>query len=396
MKSYLYPLERKLIIVTVISDLVTDHRVHKVCQTLHEAGYRVLLIGTKKKSSQALKSRDYQTDRIGVWINRTIFFYLEFNIRLFFRLLGRKGDIFLGNDLDVMPATLIAASLKRKPLVYDSHEYFLGMAGMDRKPLRRSIWKFIEGQVFSRLKYMFTVSDSISNLYRRNYHKKLFVVRNLPLKNPGTPKLSKPEADWIDSIDRLIPEHKNLLIVQSAGINESRGVEELVFSMLFLDGAKFHLLIVGGGDILHKIEKMVTDNQLSDKITLVPKVPFEVLKHFTAKANLGLSIEKPSVLNHKYSLSNKLFEYLHAGVPVLASRLPEQEKIINHYDVGGFIENHHPEDIARKIKDIFADPQTLSRWKQNTCRVREELNWENESKIVVEIFKQVEKESVNY
>ncbi len=67
-----------------------------------------------------------------------------------------------------------------------------------------------------------------------------------------------------------------------------------------------------------------------------------MLGHFTRKAQLGISIDKPSVLNHKYSLPNKLFEYLHAGVPVLASRLVEQERIINHYDVGGFIEDHQP------------------------------------------------------
>ncbi len=181
MKSYLYPLERKLIIVTVISDLVTDYRVHKICQTLHQDGYKVLLIGSVKKSGLALKQRDYQTDRIKLWFNRTALFYMEFNIRLFFRLLREKGDIYLGNDLDVMPATMIIARIKKKPIVYDSHEYYLGTAGLDQKPLRRSVWKFIESQVFSRLKYMYTVSESISNLYRKNYHKKLFLVRNLPV-----------------------------------------------------------------------------------------------------------------------------------------------------------------------------------------------------------------------
>jgi glycosyltransferase involved in cell wall biosynthesis len=396
MKSYLYPLERKLIIVTVISDLVTDYRVHRICQTLHEAGYRVLLIGSSKKSSQSLKDRDYQTNRVRTWIKRTGLFYLEFNIRLFFRLLREKGDIFLGNDLDVMPATTLAARIKNKPVVYDSHEYFLGMAGMDQKPFRRTIWKYIEGRVFSNLKFMYTVSDSIRNLYRKNYHKKIYLVRNLPEKNPEPPELSQAETDWIDSIDRMIPEGKNLLILQGAGLNESRGAEELIYSMLFLDEAFYHLIVIGGGDVFGKLEKMIDQNHLSGKITLVPKVPFAVLGHFTKKAHLGLSIDKPAVLNHKYSLPNKLFEYLHAGVPVLASRLIEQERIIDQYDVGDFIEDHHPEHIAGKIKEIFSNPETLRRWRKNTCLVREELNWENESKIVIDIFKQVEKESVNY
>jgi glycosyltransferase involved in cell wall biosynthesis len=396
MVSYLYSLERKQIIVTVISDLVTDYRVHKICQTLHEDGYRVLLIGRRNKNSLPLKSRDYQTDRLKMWFGRSIFYYAEFNIRLFFRLYRSKGDIYLGNDLDVMPATLLIADMKRKPLVYDSHEYFLGMAGMDQKPVRRNIWRYIESRVFTKLKYMYTVSESIRNLYRRDYDKKLFVVRNLPLKNQPAMELSPDEITWIESIDRQIPENKNLLILQGAGINESRGAEELVYSMLFLDSARYHLLIIGGGDVFEILKKIIAQNRLSNKITLIPKVPFAVLGHFTRKAKLGFSIDKPAVLNHKYSLPNKLFEYLHAGVPVLASRLIEQEKIIHQYDVGGFIENHQPEHIAQRIKEIFAEPEILQQWKKNTCRLREELNWENESKIVIDIFKQVEQDSVNY
>jgi len=95
-------------------------------------------------------------------------------------------------------------------------------------------------------------------------------------------------------------------------------------------------------------------------------------------------------------LPNKLFEYLHAGVPVLASRLIEQERIINQYQVGAFIDNHQPEDIAGKIKEIFEHGEKLKTWKENTVRVREELNWENESKIIIDIFKQVERDSVTY
>ena len=295
-----------------------------------------------------------------------------------------------------MPATLLVARIFRKPLVYDSHEYFLGMAGMDQKPIRRSIWKFLETRVFASLKYMYTVSESVRNLYRRDYHKKLFVVRNIPMLHTPPSDLTVEEKIWIKSIDRKIPENKNLLVLQGAGLNEFRGAEELVYAMLFLEASDFHLLIIGGGDVFEKLSKIIDQNQLTEKITLIPKVPFSVLGHFTRKARLGFCIDKPSVLNHKYSLSNKFFEYLHAGVPVLVSRLVEQERIINHYDVGAFIDDFHPEHIARKIKEIFADPEQLNRWKKNTCRLREELNWENESKIVLDIFKQVEKDSVNH
>jgi glycosyltransferase involved in cell wall biosynthesis len=384
-----------MITVTVISDLVTDYRVHKICQTLYDEGYGVHLIGSSNKRSLALNPRDYQTDRIKTWFNRSALFYAEFNIRLFIRLLHQKPDIFLGNDLDVMPATMLSARIRKKPIVYDSHEFFLGMAGMDKKPIRRNIWNYIQTRVFARLKYMYTVSDSIRNLYGKIYHEKLFVVRNLPLKNQDNAILTSEEMNRLRSIEEKIPENKHLLIFQGAGINESRGAEELVLSMQFLDAADYHLLIIGGGDVFPKLEKMIEQYHLREKITLIPKLPFTLLGRLTRKAQLGISIDKSSVLNHKYSLPNKLFEYLHASVPVLASRLIEQERIINQFEVGDFIDDYQPEHIAKKIREIFANPEQLNRWKQNTCKVRETLNWENESKIVIDIFKQVERDSVN-
>jgi glycosyltransferase involved in cell wall biosynthesis len=220
-------------------------------------------------------------------------------------------------------------------------------------------------------------------------------VRNFPLKNPDNGIPTAEELNLLRSIEERIPGNKHLLIFQGAGINESRGAEELVLSMNFLEASGYHLLIIGGGDVFPKLVKMVDQHHLEEKITLIPKLPFALLSQLTRKAQLGISIDKSSVLNHKYSLPNKLFEYLHAGVPVLASRLIEQERIINQFEVGDFIEDYQPEHIADKIKGIFANTEQLNRWKQNTCKVRETLNWENESKIVIDIFKQVEKDSVN-
>src|SRR5664279_3559954 len=323
MNSYLYQFDGKLVIVTVISDLVTDSRVHRTCQTLSENGYRVFLVGSCKKGSMELKPRDYQTDRIKTWFNSTALFYLEFNIRLSLRLFRLPADIYLGNDLDVMPATLGVARFRKKPIVYD------------------------------RLKYIYTVSESIRNIYRRDYLKKLLVVRNIPILQAKVEDVTEEERNWIRSVEAHIPEDKNLLLLQGAGLNEFRGVEEMVYAMIFLEPA-FHLLIIGGGDIFKKLEKMIEGNQLTEKITLIQKMPFAILAHFTRKAKLGISIDKTSVLNHKYSLPNKFFEYLHAGVPVLASRLVEQERIINEYEVGTFIEDYQPEHIAGKIREIFA------------------------------------------
>ena len=255
MTSFRYPVDRKMITVTVISDLVTDYRVHKICQTLYNEGYGVHLIGSSNKRSLALKSRDYQTDRIRTWFRKSVLFYAEFNIRLFFRLMNQKPDIFLGNDLDVMPATMLSARLKKSPLYMTVMNISWVWPEWIKNQFAGISGNTSEARIFARLKYMYTVSDSIRNLYPKIYHEKLFVVRNLPLKNPDNPVLTDGESNLLRSIEKRIPENKHLLIFQGAGINESRGAEELVLSMIFLEAPEFHLLIIGGGDVYPQTRK---------------------------------------------------------------------------------------------------------------------------------------------
>jgi len=377
----------KRVIISVISDLVTDQRVHKVSLTLREAGHDVLLIGAKRRTSLSLSARSYPATRIRMLFQKKVFFYGEFNLRLFFRLLLVKGDIFLGNDLDVMPAVWLAGRIRRKPVVYDTHEYYLGMPELDGRPRVKRIWQRIEQFIFPRLRYIYTICDSFCELYRIDYGKTLRAVRNVPYRrSAGIDQPLPPE------IENKLPRDKFFLLFQGAGINPERGVEELVMAMPYLDPARFHLVIIGGGDIFSRIIDLVREKGLSDRITLIPKIPFEVLRSVTRRADLGLSLDKPTNINHIYGLPNKIFDYLHSGVPVLVSRLVELEKIVDQYQVGDYIDNHDPAHIAARIEAISRDPAKLKRWKSNTIKVIDELNWEKEGRIVVEIFEQVEQE----
>ncbi len=376
------------VIVSVISDLVSDQRVHKVCLTLHEAGHEVVLIGSQTGKSLPLSPRAYRAGRIHMLFSKKIFRYAEFNTRLFFRLLFTRGDIFLGNDLDALPAVWLAGRLRGKPVVYDTHEYWMGMPELDGRRRVKKVWQLIEAFLFPRVRYIYTICDSFCDLYRKDYGRTLRAVRNVPYKSlAGIDRALPPE------VENRLPRDKYFLLFQGAGINPERGVEELVMAMEYLDPEKFHLVIIGAGDIFHCIEAMVTERHLVDRITVLPKVPFEVLRSLTRRADLGLSLDKPTNINHIYGLPNKIFDYLHSGVPVLVSRLVELEKIVNKYDVGAFIDNHQPAHIASRIGEMFRDPARFGTWKKNTEKVRDELNWEKEGRIVVEIFEQVEREN---
>ena len=163
-----------------------------------------------------------------------------------------------------------------------------------------------------------------------------------------------------------LPAEKKILIYQGSGINVNRGAEELVLAMNYLDANKYALWIVGGGDVFNELKVLATSQKLEDRITFINKVPFQKLREITMQADLGLSFDKPTNLNYLYSLPNKVFDYLHAGLPILTTRLPEIARLNEAYEVGCFIENHDPKHIAERIEYIFSDMDRYANWKKNT------------------------------
>lgn len=368
----------KRVIVSVINDLVTDQRVNKSCLTLQKAGFEVLLVGRRLKNSPEMDERPYRSHRMRLIFEKGPLFYAEYNIRLFLFLLFHKADCLLSNDLDTLLPSFLISKLKRMKLIYDSHEYFTEVPELVNRPKVQAVWRRIEEFVLHRMKEMITVNESIADLFREKYGIKVHVIRNIPMRK------MLPEPASRESLQ--LPSDKHILILQGSGINIHRGSEELVAAMRYLDDCM--LLIIGGGDVLPILKKEVAENHLDDRVRFYPRMPYKDMMAITQLATVGFTLDKNTNLNYKFSLPNKLFDYIQANVPVVASHLPEIERIIRHYDVGTFIDDHSPETIAKTIKDVISDEKRLTTWKNNLTFAAKELCWENEEKILIEIYEQ--------
>ncbi len=366
----------KKVIVSVINDLSTDQRVDKVCTTLVSCGYDVLLVGRQKKDSATLLPRNYLMERMHLLFEKEIFFYAEYNFRLFFLLLFRKVDLLVSNDLDTLLPNFLVSKLKKIPLIYDSHEYFTGVPELEHNNFARSFWSKLEKFILPKLSHLFTVNNSIAELYKQQYNVDFKVVRNIPRKREITTFKTKEELG--------LPLDKKILIYQGAGINIDRGVEELIRSMQFINSTI--LLIIGSGDIIDVLKKNVVDLKLSEKVIFINKLPYEELISYTSNADLGLTLDKDTNINYRFSLPNKIFDYIHAGIPVLTSNLVEVKKIVDDYRVGEIAYSHEPQLLAVKINSMLENTDMLMQYRANASKAAQSLCWETEAMEFINVY----------
>lgn len=372
----------KKAVVSVISDLITDQRVHRTSLALAEEGWDVLLIGRKLPESQALSPLPYKARRFRLWVNKGPLFYLFFNIRLFLFLLFKKADLLFSNDLDTLPANFLISRIRSIPLIYDSHEYFTGVPELTDRPFIRRIWKTIESIFLPRVKNMLTVNSSIAELYREEYNVDVKVMRNVPVPLNA--------ANW--SKDELrkdldLPLQEHIYILQGSGINIQRGAEEAVEAMQYIEGL---LIIAGGGDVIPVLKKLTADLKLEKRILFTGKMLYTTLISYTRAADIGLTLDKDLSINYRFSLPNKLFDYIHAGIPVLASNLPEVAKVIRDYDIGKVISSHEPKEIAGALKEMTSNADQMEKWAANAKVAADAMNWNMEKKVLIEMLKEID------
>ncbi len=369
MPSFLYfwrPVKR--IIISVSNDLSTDQRVRKQCASLADAGFELLLIGRMLKTSLAI-DRPYAVKRLRLLFNSSALFYANLNIRLFFELLFKKVDLLYANDLDTLPANSLVAWIRQKPLVYDSHEFFTEVPEIQGSRIKKGVWKWLEKHSVARADLVITVNKSIADLLQKTYRlEQVLVTRNIPS--------GKIILEKVTRVGLGMPVDTDILILQGAGINLDRGAEELLNALPLLENV--HLYIIGSGDAIPAIKKQIAVQNLARSVTLIGKLPYERLLQYTACADVGLSLDKDTNINYRYSLPNKIFDYAAAGIPMVVTDLPEVSRVVRDADIGKVTPSYTPESIAKTIKEVLELKANGYDYAGNTERFLKTVSWERE------------------
>ncbi len=367
------------IVFSVTNCICFDQRVQKMARVVSDMGTEVTIVGRKKAECCKKNIVPFNTKRFKMVFNKGFFFYMFINIRLFFYLLFHRFDLLVSNDLDTLLPNFLVSKIKRIPVVYDSHEYFTDLPEIRDKKFVKFVWDAIEKRIFPHLRYVITVSDSIANLYKTKYGIRPVVVKNCSLLSSGIKPLSRDEIG--------IDENSFVVILQGTGINIDRGAEELVQAVSEMENVT--LIIAGSGDVVPALKDMTIKLKADDRIMFIPPLPWEELMRYTKAADAGMVLGKDTNINYRFSLPNKLFDYLSAGIPVISSNLEEITNIVTKYCCGIILPEVTPEEIADTIRILSDNRELLSSLKINTLKASEELSWEKESEKVKTFYSEL-------
>jgi glycosyltransferase involved in cell wall biosynthesis len=373
----------KKIIFTVTNDLTYDQRMIRICTTLATEGYDVMLVGRRLKTSQSFDYQQIKHKRFSLFFNKGKFFYVEYNLRLFFWLLFQRFDIVCGIDLDTILPCYFAAILRGgKPCVYDAHELFTDTPEVERRPIIRKIWLAVERFIVPRVKHCYTVGQSVADEFEKRYERKFDVIRNLPFKNYEITKLRDYE-----SLNHPITQSQNHILIYQGALNEGRGLEQAIEAMQEVENCAFWL--VGEGDLSEILRGRVAALKLENKVKFLGFIKPKDLPKITRQATIGLNIAEDKSLSYRLSLPNKIFDYIQAGVPQICIQFIEFQRLNNEFNIAYMISKAEKQLIAEAINRLLSDKVLYQNLKENCVKAAGVLTWENEQKKLLAFYDKI-------
>lgn len=358
----------KRILLAVTNDINSDQRMWRICSTLHEAGYQVQLVGRQLPHSRPLPHRPYQQHRMRLWFHKGPLFYAEFNIRLFLYAVGSQVDAYSAVDLDTLPALFVAARLRQLPLCYDAHEIFTEVPELAHGGFKQRIWQKIEGLLLPKIRHAYTVNHSLAQWYAQKHGIRMEVVRNMPFARNFSP-----------------PQHEAFILYQGA-LNAGRGLAELLAAAPQLP---VRVVIAGRGDMEEALRATIKQQKLADKVEMVGQLDPEALQSLTQKAWLGVNLLESTSLNYYYSLANKFFDYVQAGVPQLGMDYPEYTLLNNEFEVSILLSELNSQAVVNAIHHLWNHADKYKHLQQQAQLAAQQWTWEAERPKLLGVYERL-------
>jgi glycosyltransferase involved in cell wall biosynthesis len=365
-----------------------DARVRREARALAEAGHDVVVVHLPRPAdppaaTAATEGYELRSAATPAWTERVPGGARRAMaaVRIARVAAAARPDVVHAHDAAMLAPGWLVARQTRAGLVYDSHELATGVPYHSRAWYR--LVDGLERRIVPRCDAVITVSDGIAERLRQRYglDRTPTVVRNLPdLPAPG-------EAGEVEDLRASLGIGTARLVLHHGAAAQDRGGEALIRSMAQLDGA--HLLFLGAdGAYADGLRALSVQLGLGPRVHFRAPVPLGELLSYSAQADVGVTLLEDSCENHRLALPNKPFEYVAAGIPVVASDLPELSRVVGDYGIGWTVDPADPDAIAAGLAqalDSRDDPELGERLR----RAADELSWSRERERLIDLYAQL-------
>ncbi len=360
---------QKKVCIAFLGNALHDSRITNLKNSLKNDNCSVSVISF----DWFITSQDYRDDEVAVF-NLTkgsfsLIFYLQFAFILLYELLKSRADIYFAEDLYTLPFVTVIAKIRNAKIYYNSRELYSCLGGLRNRPRLQALISAIEKVFIKKVDLVITTGEMDSAFLEKLYGiRNTLVIRNIPLLQTATSKV-----DFRKKYN--LPNEMNILLYQGV-LLEGRGIVPVLNAMTKIPHVA--LIILGDGQQKINFQKLAEELKVADRVFFEGTVSQKELINYTAGGDIGLSLIENISVSYYHALPNKMFEYIMAGLPVLASDLPQMKKIIDTYQVGECIKIENEDIIVTTLNDWIDNPDKLETYRVNCAKAAEELNWQKE------------------
>jgi glycosyltransferase involved in cell wall biosynthesis len=390
-------LHGKKVIMLLSRPLTYDQRVKKEATSLSLNGYNVKILALGRKDERSVKDPD--NDRFDVDITQlntisfstsAIPYLLLFNLIAFIKTVKRDFDIVHCNDFDTLMAGFFAAKIRRKKIVYDSHEFYVAMAKSNVGPIFANILYHIENFVSRRVDSLITVNSPLADIFaKRGVDKgKISVVMNCKDAQEYKQNPSK-----VENLRRSWNAENKLVILYNGWLWPHQGLEELITSVGKLkDQIKDVLVVVcGSGSLKGRLKAMVETEGLEEYVRFVGPISLTDNALYVNSCDFLFLLYEKTSENALLATPNRLFEAIISGKPVLTNDFGQIRKIVEENRIGVLVNPESVEELCSAILKL-RDPQVRSQFCQNALKLSEVYNWSHEERNLLRVYDRLSSE----